>query len=415
MTTKSDIKSRPSLPYLKVGTLFSGIGAFEESLLQLQIPHKIEFACDNGEIDIIPIDDVAVRREFKDLSHRIKKLNDEEKERYQALKSVVSHRIEEIRTKCYAMSNNEERTKYVNGLYKKYAPYRRNYVKESYLANYELDEKDFHTDVRFLKGDEYSGQIDIMVGGSPCQSFSTYGKKLGLEDTRGTLFYDYARIISECRPKVFIYENVNGLLSHDDGKTWEVMKNVWSSLGYAINFQILNAADYNFPQIRHRLFLVGILRDRYTRPYLFPPKMELTHKSTEYLETDVPNSFYLPKKGFEWVTIHSKNVNRTRYNRDVIGAQTATQQDNWTGDLRVERPQQRHYDDPRIFIGKHDFGQGPEDAVARKMTPRECLNLMGFNRDFKIVVPKSVAYRQAGNSIVVPVLKEIVKSLYPYL
>ena len=413
MVKKKNSNHKVSL--IRVGTLFSGIGAFEEALQQLQIPHKIEFACDNGEIDIIPIKDTAIRREFKDLAHRVKKLDEDEKERYAFLKAEVSRLLEEIRAKCYSMRNNEERTTYVNELYRKFAPYKRNYMRDSYLANYPMEESKFHTDIRFIKGDEYRDQIDIMVGGSPCQSFSTYGKKLGLEDTRGTLFYDYARIISECRPKVFIYENVNGLLSHDDGKTWEVMQEVWNSLGYVINYQILNAADYNFPQIRHRLFLVGIKRELYTRPYEFPPKMKLKHKSTEYLETDVPNSFYLPKKGFEWVTIHSKNENRTRFNRDVIGAQTATQQDNWTGDLRVERPQQRHYDDARIYIGKHDFGQGLEDAVARKMTPRECLNLMGFNKDFKIVVPKIVAYRQAGNSIVVPVLKEIIKTIIPYL
>ena len=401
---------------LRVGTLFSGIGAFEEALTQMGIPHEILFACDNGEIDIVPLDNAAERKEYKELEKKgAKHLSIEEAARLQVLKDKIASKTEEIRLACNAMPNNAERTKYINELYMKYSPYKfHNFVKDSYLANHKIDEKDFHTDVRFIKGDEYNGSIDIMVGGSPCQSFSTYGKKKGLDDTRGTLFYDYARIISECHPKVFIYENVNGLLSHDDGKTWEVMKEVWESLGYEINFQILNAADYNFPQIRHRLFLVGIRKDLYTQPYKFPEPLELTHKSTEYLETDIPNSFYLTKKGFEWVTIHSKNVNRTRFNRDVIGAQTATQQDNWTGDLRVERPQQRHYDDPRIYIGQFDFGKGLEDAVARKMTPRECLNLMGFNRDFKIVVPKSVAYRQAGNSIVVPVLQEIIKSLHPY-
>ena len=403
---------------LRVGTLFSGIGAFEEALKQMGIPHQIRFACDNGEIEIVPLDSAAERREFKDLEHRIKKLTPEEKVRYDELQVKIAQKNDSIRSICDAMPNNEERTKYINQLYVKYSPFKNhNYVKDTYLANFDIDEKDFHTDVRFIKGDEYDGQIDIMVGGSPCQSFSTYGKKMGLNDVRGTLFYDYARMINECHPKVFIYENVNGLLSHDDGKTWKVMREVWESLGYRISFEVLNAADYNHPQIRHRLFLIGIREDLYTQEYKFPKKKKLTKKSTDFLQPqeEIPNSFYLTKKGFEWVTIHNKNVNRTRVNRDVTGAQTATQQDNWTGDLRVERPLQRHYDDPRIYIGQFDFGNGDEDAVARKMTPRECLNLMGFNRDFRIVVPKSVAYRQSGNSIVVPVLIEIIKSLYPYL
>lgn len=401
---------------LKVGTLFSGIGAFEEALKQMNISHEIMFACDNGEMEFVPLDNTSERRDYEDLEKRSLSLNEEEKIRYNALKAKVDMRVDEIRRECYALPSNAERTALVNALYKKYLPYKKNYMKTTYLANHPLAEENFHTDVRFIKGDEYKDKVDIMVGGSPCQSFSTYGKKRGLEDTRGTLFYDYARIIKECQPKVFIYENVNGLLSHDDGKTWETMIEVWQSLGYHLEYQILDSADYDFPQTRNRLFLIGIRNDVYNGiEYHFPEKKMLTNKSWDFLEKEVDNSFYLPKKGFEWVTIHSKNVNRTRFNRDVIGAQTATQQDNWTGDLWVERPKQRHYDDPRIYIGKYDFGNGPEDAVARKMTPRECFNLMGFNSEFSAPVPKIWQYRQAGNSIVVPVLIEIIKTLKPFL
>ena len=93
-------------------------------------------------------------------------------------------------------------------------------------------------------------------------------------------------------------------------------------------------------------------------------------------------------------------------NRDIIGCQTANQQFNWTGDFRLESPQQRHRDDPRIYIGMYN-GQ---EAVARKLTPQECLKLMGFE-NFKIVVPDHIMYRQAGNSIAVPVLKSIIKEI----
>jgi DNA (cytosine-5)-methyltransferase 1 len=146
--------------------------------------------------------------------------------------------------------------------------------------------------------------------------------------------------------------------------------------------------------------------------------MELTHVSTEYLEpAPIDNKYYLGKKGFEWITTPSKNLRRSRVNQDIIGCQTANQQDNWIGDFRVEHPEQRHYDDERIYVGKYDFndGRGMVDAVGRKMTPRECMNLMGFDNSFNIVVNDSIAYRHAGNSIVVPVLKEIIKSLMPYL
>ena len=293
-----------------------------------------------------------------------------------------------------------------------------NYVKDAYVANYNIAEDKWHEDIRFFDAHEFEGDLDIMVGGSPCQSFSNYGKKLGLEDVRGTLFYDYARVISESKPKIFIYENVENVTKNDGGKTWKVMFDVWQSLGYHIEWSILNAKDYNHPQLRPRLFLIGFRDDIYTKPYMFPAKMELTHVSTEYLEpTPVDDIYYLGKKGFEWITDPKKNHRRSRVNQDVIGCETANQQDNWIGDFRVEHPQPWHYNDDRIYIGQFDFndGNGLVDAVGRKMTPRECMNLMGFDNTFNIVVNDSIAYRHAGNSIVVPVLKALIQSLTEYL
>ena len=115
------------------------------------------------------------------------------------------------------------------------------------------------------------------------------------------------------------------------------------------------------------------------------------------------------------MTTPEKNLRRSRVNQDVIGCQTANQQDNWIGDFRVEEPLTEHRNNPKIYIGRYKIdGVHEVDAVARKMTPKECLGLMGFE-NFKQVVEDRVLYRQSGNSIVVPVLKEIVKSLEPYL
>ena len=166
------------------------------------------------------------------------------------------------------------------------------------------------------------------------------------------------------------------------------------------------------------MFLIGFRDDIYTKPYKFPEKMELTHASTEYLEpSPVDDIYYLGKKGFEWITDPKKNLRRSRVNQDIIGCETANQQDNWIGDFRVEHPQPWHYNDDRIYIGQFDFndGNGLVDAVGRKMTPRECMNLMGFDNTFNIVVNDSIAYRHAGNSIVVPVLKALIQSLTEYL
>ena len=439
---------------LKVGTLFSGIGAFEHALHQLGIEYQIQFACDNGERELpltygnlrcltagmTPqqlhdycekyINSIGVKKEFRDveLAQMLIHANNTDAEdnapivvsyEKEGRKSPVKHKLILTQEQIIALTPNmtmRQREEYVNALYDGMGEH--NYVKDAYVANYNIAEDKWHEDIRFFDAHEFEGALDIMVGGSPCQSFSNYGKKLGLEDVRGTLFYDYARVISESKPKIFIYENVENVTKNDGGKTWKVMFDVWQSLGYHIEWSILNAKDYNHPQLRSRLFLIGFRNDIYTKPYKFPAKMELTHISTEYLEpTPVDDIYYLGKKGFEWITDPKKNLRRSRVNQDVIGCETANQQDNWIGDFRVEHPQPWHYNDDRIYIGQFDFkdGNGLVDAVGRKMTPRECMNLMGFDNTFNIVVNDSIAYRHAGNSIVVPVLKALIQSLKEYL
>ena len=97
------------------------------------------------------------------------------------------------------------------------------FCKQTYIENYNLPENRWFHDVRDMNGKIFNKKVDILVGGSPCQSFSIVGKRRGFEDTRGTLFYEFARIVNECKPQVFIYENVKGLINHDSGNTFEVI------------------------------------------------------------------------------------------------------------------------------------------------------------------------------------------------
>ena len=152
----------------------------------------------------------------------------------------------------------------------------KNYVEQSYLANYPHCSKNrYFQDVVLLDGRDFHNQVDLFVGGSPCQSFSSVGFQAGLEDTRGTLFYEFARLVKEINPKVFIYENVRNLLNHDKGNTWRVIKQVFDELGYDYKFDVLNAADYGIPQTRRRLFVVGFRKDLNLN-FNFPPATKKT-------------------------------------------------------------------------------------------------------------------------------------------
>ena len=171
---------------IRLATVFSGIGAVEHALDRLKIPHEIVFACDNGE----------------------RKL----KTSYASI------------TKETVNMTNAERDAYVSKLYEKECG--TNYVEQEYKANYKIAEDRYFQDVKLLNGTEFRGEVDLFVGGSPCQSFSVMGKHGGLEEARGTLFYEYARLVEEIQPKVFIYENVTGMLKHDGGRTWEVISSL---------------------------------------------------------------------------------------------------------------------------------------------------------------------------------------------
>ena len=133
------------------------------------------------------------------------------------------------------------------------------FARQSYLANYEIDEAHFYSDVKELDGTQYQGKVDVLVYGSPCQSFSIAGKRLGTADERGQLIYSAFRILEEVKPKMFVYENVAGLLSIDNGETIKNMLREWGRLGYKITMDLINSKDYGIPQNRLRLFVVGKL------------------------------------------------------------------------------------------------------------------------------------------------------------
>lgn len=348
---------------IKLATVFSGIGAIEQALLKSNIDHKIVFASDNGNINL--------------------KVSQEE----------IDRAIENF--------TPMEKKKYIDQLYKE--TQKENFVEKSYFANYEISKEHYYQDVRFLDGNLYQGEVDLFVGGSPCQSFSINGKKAGLEDARGTLFYEFARLVKEVQPKVFIYENVPHILKHDNGETWNVIKDIFNELDYTWDFTTLNAKDFGLPQSRKRVFVVGYRKNLKVNIVRFPMGYTESQKKVEdFLEPHVDDLYYLPQKGFEYTT-NPKNKKRVSVNAEISRCQAANQQFNWCGDFRFEAPQFQHYEDKRIFVGEFEGEKG----VVRKLTPRECLRLMGFSDEFKIVVPDTKLYMQSGNSIAVPVIEAL--------
>ena len=480
---------------LRLGTVFSGIGAIEQALLRKHIKHDIVFACDNG--DQSPFVCSASDWEgyvstFKMLCKFIKGLKPDseglknaadiiknQRDTIQALLNgapASSKRPErELKDRVFMLYEAVEFYKFrvewergddwrirknkVDKLYESLLG--RNKVRQSYQANYPsvTDEK-FHWNISFLEGKPYRDHVDLLVGGSPCQSFSLVGKQMGLSDTRGTLFYEYARLISEMRPKCFIYENVRALLSNDGGRTWELMSKVFSELGYKWKHAVLNAKDYGMPQNRERVFVVGFRNDlKHGNAFLgdlfeFPNPIKLERKMQDFLLDVVPGKYYLPEKGVKFVLDEGNLTKKyTQVDGTVQLCQKKNQQFNWHGDFvfvdeetarQLGMPEmEKYYLSEKVTkyvlaSGTKTFYSRPKTDLEvarplltsmhkmhragidnyitrsgriRKLSPRECLRLMGFSDTFKIVVPDTPMYQQAGNAIVVDVLVAILNQI----
>lgn len=482
---------------IRLATVFSGIGAVEHALERMGIDYKVVFACDNGDVDILSkkikttnVDELkSTISEFEHVINDLNSISDKYKgikveiiSKFAVLKSDINnlHYSKELSKKTRKILNEicakfnmlyeqaksiqilteldeitcfKQKKEFVDNLYSSYES--QNKVKQSYLANYNIDKNHYHWNVSFVDGKQYYGEVDLFVGGSPCQSFSLVGKQRGLEDTRGTLFYEYARLVDEIRPKVFIYENVKAVLSNDKGKTWETMAKIFTDLNYVWHMKVLNAKDYGIPQNRERIFVVGFRNDLTLKnQFKFPLPKKLDKKMQDFLVDNVSGKYYLPKKGVDFVTSEKNLIKRyTQIDGDVQLCQKKNQQFNWHGDFvfvdesidkskkikdlekyflseKVEKyvlssGTKGFYSKPKtdleiarpLLTTMHKMHRAGVDNYVttegrlRKLTPRECLRLMGFCDSFKIVVSDTSMYKQAGNSIVVDVLIAIIEQI----
>ena len=366
---------RANIMKIRLATAFSGIGAIEQAFIRLGIEHDIVFACDNGEIVI----DIDTEDELK---------------------------------KIRKMSSFEEKNQYVQNLYSTLSR-KKNFVEQSYKANYKISNDRFFYDVKLLDGTDFVNKVDLFVGGSPCQSFSIAGARGGFEDTRGTLFYEYVRLVKEIQPSVFIYENVYGVLTHDKGKTWSTMQNVFSELGYYFKWQILDARNYGIPQGRRRLFVVGFKSKEQYDKFEFPQQVKLKFTMQDFLyDNCAEGHFTYDKKGNIVLIPGGQKVEKYLSQKLIDYVLSPGTKNFYHEDAEIDLPIARAIlstqgNTHRASVNNYVT----TDGHIRALEPRESLRLMGFPDSFKIAVSRAQSYKQSGNSIVVDVLMAITKNI----
>jgi DNA (cytosine-5)-methyltransferase 1 len=330
------------------------------------------------------------------------------------------------------------------------------HAKKAYLHNHDAPE--------YYANDVYKRAIpaeplDVYMTSPPCQAFSTAGNRKGKEDERGILFYNSLEFIRENNPRFFIFENVEGLVSHDSGRTFgewvrllggksvnglPVIFPDEDAVSYHIYYRVLNASHYGIPQSRKRIFIIGI-RDDADNVFSFPKEQPLTIRIKDILEDVTTDKYDLSEKAIKLL------IKRQKFNAfnplDVDGISKcvtarANKISNDNNFIRITSANSKGFDECAPYdsvnycnlnsktnrgrVGKNGIcntidtaatqsvyipSDDPENIKLRRLTPRECLRLMGFPDSFELVVSDSQTYKQAGNSIVVNVLAEILKNL----
>ena len=247
---------------------------------------------------------------------------------------------------------------------------------------------------------------DILLAGFPCQPFSQAGLKKGFNDTRGTLFFDIARILKAKRPKAFMLENVKQLKGHDKGNTLRVILSVLDELGYYVpEPQVLNAYDFGIPQNRERIIIVGFNKEYLPvefDQFTYPASIRSENvKVGNILENNVPDRFTISDKLYQG-HLERKRVNAAKGNG--FGFCVFNADSKFTSTISA-----RYYKDGSEALIEQ-FGKNP-----RMLTPRECARLQGFPEDFIIPVSNSQAYKQFGNSVCIPVIEAVAKEVVAYL
>jgi DNA (cytosine-5)-methyltransferase 1 len=246
---------------------------------------------------------------------------------------------------------------------------------------------------------------DVLCAGFPCQAFSISGKQKGFDDTRGTLFFDVARIAKHHKPKLLFLENVKNFASHDQGNTLKVVRSVLEELGYQVFYKVLNAADYGLPQHRERVFIIGIRADLNYSAFTFPEPFSHAPSIGDILEPAAQTQSY---------EIHRSDVQlrEARLSPELI---RQARKPHRIGIVNKGGQGERIYHTEGLAITLSAYGGGIGaktglywvQGVLRKLSPRECARAQGFPDSFQIHERTQQAWKQFGNSVPVHTLQAL--------
>lgn len=259
-------------------------------------------------------------------------------------------------------------------------------------------------DINDIEGKDIPN-VDIIVGGFPCQAFSIAGYRKGFEDARGEIFFQMARIVKEKKPRIVFIENVKNLLNHDKGNTYKVIKETLESYGYHLKTMVFNASEYgNIPQNRERIYIIGFLKKEDEENFNIINPIKLDKKIKDVIDYDkkVEDKFYYS----------DKNCNFFEKLKDEVKKEDTLYQ--WR---RVYVRENKSNLCPTLTANMGTGGHNvpivlTKDGI-RKLTPKECFSFQGFPESFKL--PENMAqshlYKQAGNSVAVPVIRRLANEI----
>lgn len=265
------------------------------------------------------------------------------------------------------------------------------FARTSYESNFEDTPFGDITEI----SEEEIPDFDFLLAGFPCQPFSNAGLKKGFDDTRGTLFFDIARIIKRHNPRVVFLENVKGFKGHNKGNTYKVVHGALEEMGYTVFSKVLNAKDFGLPQNRERIYIIGFLDDVDT--FEFPEPTLVVPRLGDILSENVHSKYTLSDKLWSG---HQRRKKEHKKKGNGFGYSIFTEESQYTSTISA-----RYYKDGSEILIQQD-GINP-----RKLTPREAARLQGFPEDFKLVVSDTQAYKQFGNSVAIPVIEALAKKI----